>query len=136
MIYDAPRSRLIVHGGNDGGRALGDLWVYQLMTPVPIGEGVAGSDALGGGSGFALEGFVPNPAFTGAQVAFSLPDSRPAFLEVFDIAGRRVFSNRLAEPQPGRQVVHLKAGMLSPGLYLIRLSQGERVQVARGAVLH
>jgi hypothetical protein len=135
LIYDAPRSRLILHAGNNG-IPLADLWEFQVVPP-PIGAGAtADFEVQTSERGFALEGFAPNPVFTEARVAFSLPDSRPALLEVFDIAGRRVSSNRLVAPQAGRQVVRLGAGVLSPGLYLIRLSQGERVVVARGAVLH
>jgi hypothetical protein len=83
----------------------------------------------------ALRGFQPNPSIGTPQVALVLAESAPASLEVFDVVGRRVASRAVGALGPGRHVIPLDAGArLTPGVYAIRLVQGERVLHARGVV--
>jgi hypothetical protein len=71
----------------------------------------------------ALEGTRPNPVEREFVVAFTLPAAAPATLEVFDLAGRSVFTRSLAGLPPGRHVLDLGATPRS-GLYFLRLRQG------------
>ena len=83
----------------------------------------------------ALRGFQPNPTVGIPTVAFVLAEAAPASLEVFDVAGRRVASRAVGALGPGRHVIPLDTGArLTPGVYAIRLTQGERVLHARGVV--
>ena len=85
---------------------------------------------------FALEGFRPNPARGTASVAFTLPASRRATLEVMDIGGRRVFRKRLDGLAAGWHTVRLDGSReLAPGLYLVRLAFDGHVLTARGVVV-
>jgi hypothetical protein len=84
----------------------------------------------------ALEGFRPNPASREAVVAFTLPESGSAVLELIDITGRRVFSREVGALGPGRHTVRIDdQAALAPGVYVIRLTQGGRVVQARGVVM-
>ena len=84
-----------------------------------------------------LEGAFPTPARGLLSVAFSLPGSEPATLELMDIAGRRVCSREVGALGPGRHVAVLDdVRTLAGGIYFIRLSQGGRQVVARAVVLH
>jgi hypothetical protein len=84
----------------------------------------------------ALEGFQPNPARSGANIAFTLPSSGRLQLEVVDVTGRRVFRKRLDDLGAGRHTVRLDAGRaLAPGVYLIRLTHGGRTITARGVIV-
>ncbi len=86
---------------------------------------------------FSLAGFTPNPAPAGsARVAFSLADRTPATIEVVDVTGRRVASERLEAPSPGAGSIAIapRAG-LAPGLYFVKLTQGGSTLVRRGSVM-
>ncbi len=85
---------------------------------------------------FALRGVRPNPAPSGAIVSFTLSDELPATLELFDIGGRRLWSRGVGELGRGEHEVRLRDGVRSPpGLYLVRLSQGERIATTRVAIV-
>ena len=83
---------------------------------------------------FALDPVRPNPSRGGAlTVHFSLPTDAPARLELLDVAGRRIASHDVGM---GQHTLDLGVGQhLAPGLYLVRLTQGTNVRVARVAVL-
>ncbi len=97
-----------------------------------LADPIATAPALAPRTAFALRGVQPNPAPAGATVTFALPDARPASLELFDVAGRRVWSREVGVLGAGEHVVPLRDGVASPpGLYLIRLRQGEQTATAR-----
>ncbi len=76
----------------------------------------------------------PNPARGALAVRFSLPDARPARLELLDLAGRRMRSFAVAGA--GTHTERLEAlGALAPGVYLLRLSQGGEARVTRVALI-
>jgi hypothetical protein len=83
-------------------------------------------------AGFALHGIRPNPSRGDVSVAFSLPASGRATLELYDVAGRRV-SRRDLDLAEGSHVVTLGPGTrLSPGVFIVRLEFGGQVRTARG----
>lgn len=83
----------------------------------------------------ALRGATPNPS-NGRHVVvrLTLPTATPARLELFDTAGRRVWSHTLAE-RAGEHSVVLGGTPLPAGLFHVRLAQGGRVVHTRIAVL-
>ena len=84
----------------------------------------------------ALEGFRPNPAVGPPAVAFTLPDASPARLELLDVSGRRLVGREGGALAPCRPLLRLDQGPpLAPGLYVLRLAQGGRLLIARGAVI-
>jgi len=93
-----------------------DTWV---LVPAAAGQ-------------LALARAWPNPARAGVSVPFVLPASAPVTLEPFDIAGRRVWSQRYDGPVPGPHSVALDAprGRRS-GVYLLRLTQAGRSRSTR-----
>ncbi len=71
----------------------------------------------------ALEAPRPNPAEGELVVSFSLPNSRPASLEVMDLTGRRVLWRDLGTAGPGRHVLRLDGAARWPaGVYVLRLT--------------
>jgi len=69
-------------------------------------------------------------------VDFSLASSRPATLEVLDVAGRRVMVREVGSLGAGPHSVDLEQGhALAAGLYLVRLEAGASSRTARVAVL-
>ncbi len=87
----------------------------------------------GGPSGLDLEAIAPNPSTgPGFNVTISLPDARPARLEVLDISGRLLDRKDLGDSGPGRhRTVRCENTRLAAGLYLVRLSQGSVARTAR-----
>jgi hypothetical protein len=84
----------------------------------------------------ALAGVRPNPATRALAVAFSLPDAAPARLEAFDLLGRRVAAREVGPLGGGSHEVRLGDGRaLAPGVYLLRLTRGDRVLRARAVIV-
>jgi hypothetical protein len=85
---------------------------------------------------FALEGVAPNPSSGGAiTVRLILPSAEPGTIDLVDVSGRRVASQRLAG-QAGRQTVTLAgSSQLAPGLYWIRLQHAGQERTARAVVI-
>jgi hypothetical protein len=99
---------------------------YGGSIPVDVGNGPA--------PGLALERVRPTPSRGVLGVDLSLPDARPARLELIDIAGRRVATRELAGRGPGRHHVELARG-LRAGVYLVRLVQGDLARTLKAVVL-
>lgn len=72
----------------------------------------------------ALEGARPNPAVGALWVAFTLPSNEQAQLELYDLAGRKLFAREIGARGAGRHVIRLDDGALAPGLYWAALTQG------------
>jgi hypothetical protein len=79
----------------------------------------------------SLAGLRPNPARAGFAVSFTLADGGPARLELFDLAGRRLRSLDVGSLGPGPHLLDLgRSGPLAPGIYVVRLAQGDRARRA------
>ena len=115
----------------------GERYAYRL------GYAAAGNEAFTAESWvevpalqLALEGLRPNPAVGELQVWFTLPDAKSATLELLDVSGRRVLAREVGALGAGRHTVRLDQGArVPPGLYWMRLRQGARTLLARGAVI-
>jgi len=109
-------------------------WLYSrdamryMSGTLAVGDGV---DAR-----LQLIGCTPNPEHGNLRVTFSLPDAKPARLELLDVAGRRIGGAELASFGAGRHTLDLaRGGMPAPGLYWVRLTHGEQSLVSRVAVV-
>jgi hypothetical protein len=86
---------------------------------------------------FALHGAWPNPASLrdGVFISLALPDTRPATLELLDVAGRQL-ARRQVEGAGEHLRVDLSAGLaLEPGIYLVRLTHGGGSLVRRVTIV-
>lgn len=77
---------------------------------------------------FGLAGARPNPARRqDLQVAFTLPESGPARLALYDAGGRRVAERDVGSLGPGDHVVQLDgARSVAAGVYWLHLTQGNQ----------
>ena len=83
-----------------------------------------------------LQGVRPNPGRGDLAVSFSLPNAAPATLEVFEVTGRRVFMQEVGSMGAGGHLVSIgRAPWLQSGVYLLRLSQGDRFLTTRVTLL-
>jgi hypothetical protein len=85
---------------------------------------------------FALRGLVPHPANgTDVHVAFSLPTSGPARIELLDIAGRLIERHDETALEAGEHRLRPFGRAIPPGVYWLRLSQGAHTATARAVVI-
>lgn len=84
-----------------------------------------------------LAGVWPNPAHGNRlNVDFTLASAGRAGLQLFDVTGRQVSGRDVGDLGPGRHQVDLADGArLRPGVYLVRLTQGQQTLVARVVVV-
>lgn len=87
-------------------------------------------------SELVLHGLRPNPSGARGSVAFSLPDGHPARVELFDVRGRRLMDRQVGPLGAGTHVLPLEMGArFPPGIYLIRLTRGNRTLTAHGVMV-
>ena len=107
-----------------------DIGAHEFVVGVPAGVEVPA------GLEFALEGLQPNPAVGELNVAFTLPQALPATVTLLDVSGRELAVREVGDLGPGRHLVRLdEATRTPPGIYWLRLTQGERSLVRRGVVV-
>ena len=101
----------------------GETWMTVSSTP-PTVPGVPMALTLGP--------ITPNPMSGRFRVSFTLPSSAPASVDLVDLAGRRLLAREVGALGPGPHQVELgDASAFQPGLYFLRLKQGDRSEVAR-----
>jgi hypothetical protein len=85
----------------------------------------------------AMRGVSPNPSTDGRlRAEFTLHDGSPARLELIDVAGRVLSSRQVGALGPGTHVLDLSEGAaVQPGIYFLRLTQGQHEVRARAAVV-
>jgi len=83
----------------------------------------------------AIAGLRPNPSLGMPVVAFTLPERAATRVEVYDVAGRRVYESDLGVLAPGPHLQTLEPdGALRSGVYVFRLTSGGRSVSVRGVI--
>lgn len=78
----------------------------------------------------------PNPTQGGLRVTFALPQHRPAALELFDVAGRRLDLWDVGPMGAGVHSLDLDEGRrLKAGIYFVTLTDGRQQRTIRAVVL-
>ncbi len=116
----------------------GDISIYD--PGLTAAQGGSGEDRGPSGSRrvFEMRSVTPNPVKAGASLAvwFQLPRDEPGRLEVIDLTGRRVSTTEVAPTGSGlRSAKVVLQRSLTPGVYLIRLSQRELATTAKFALI-
>ncbi len=131
------------HAVTPGGR-----YGYQLVVSSPRGEVFGGEVWVdvpttatdvppGGARAFGLDPVRPNPVAGRLAVSFALASAASARLELVDVSGRRVRSEEVGRLGAGAHRLDLgDVSSLAPGLYFLRLAQGERRATTRVVVGH
>jgi hypothetical protein len=91
---------------------------------------------VSGRAAFALLGARPNPSRGMLSIAFSLPRASAARIENLDAAGRLLDEREVGSLGPGEHVVPFEGSRVwRPGVFLVRLIQGDRMQTQRVALM-
>lgn len=72
----------------------------------------------------------PNPATNQTQIAFDLQEAGPVDLRVFSPTGQEVLSLPQEQRARGRHVINANLETLAPGIYYVRLVQGDEERVS------
>ncbi len=103
---------------------------YRLAWSDPVRGALTAGEAwldIPQALAFALHGARPNPTRGALTVAFQLAREGDVRLELLDIAGRRALEHRASGLAPGNHTLTLaRPGEVAPGMYVLRLHQGER----------
>jgi len=116
----------------------GRRYGYRLAFPDEAGEGHTETSwvEVPERAPFALLGARPNPARGVLSLAFSLPRTDPAQIEVLDLAGRRLAVRDVGAMGAGEHRVAFEgSARWRSGIYLVRLTQGGRTEVQRVALV-
>jgi hypothetical protein len=117
-------------------------WVESPAESAPPEEKREGQDgaepvaldATRQGLRFALHPIHPNPSLQPLYVSFVLATSEVSVLQIYDVRGRMRFMRSVGQLGPGRHRV--RAGeRLGPGVYWIRLRQGDRSASTKVTIL-
>ncbi len=134
IASDGASGAIVVWGDSRSGNQ--DIYAQNVKANGELG-GYPGADVPTATASltFALDPVRPNPSRGGAlTVHFSLPIDAPARVDLLDVAGRRIASHEVGI---GQHTLDLGVGQhLTPGLYLVRLTQGANTRTTRVAVLN
>jgi hypothetical protein len=81
-----------------------------------------------------LLSIYPNPFHVSATVIFYLESEQAVTLEVFDAFGNQVLKNRFYKFSRGLNEFILNRENWQPGVYFIKISYGNRIQVGKGMI--
>jgi hypothetical protein len=116
----------------------GETYGYRLSvsidgdTPQILGQT---SVYVPTGLSLALEGARPNPAPGTVNVFFTLPDNRPAHIELLDITGRKVAGMDVGGSAGPQNVDVTQGRRMRAGMYVIRLTHADQTLTRRVAVV-
>lgn len=118
--------------------AAGSRYAYRLELRQGSDTWLTGETWLDVPAGARLEitRISPNPVSRDLEVAFSLPSSGSARLELYDVAGRLRAAREVGDLGPGPHRVRLAVeGALAAGIYTVRLVQGARHESVPAAIV-
>lgn len=104
------------------GVSLGNLAVYN---PDGVDLTVINEQLT---SDFSL---FPNPAADLSNLEFELQNNETILFETFDLSGRKILTDVTRHFQAGNNRYSFQTSVLNPGIYLLKLSAGERSSVVK-----
>ncbi len=102
--------------------------VYYKMTITSVDNEQIPRD-------YSLSQNYPNPFNPTTTITFTLPESAPAHLQVFDLNGKLVAELLNRELDSGRYKVSFDASHLGSGIYVYRLTAGKFIQSLKMTLL-
>lgn len=121
---------------DDASLDAGERRGYRLRRRGAGGDVVAGEVWLepAASGALALSAPAPNPARGAFTLAFTLPLSGPATVELYDVGGRLVERHAIGAAAAGRHVLRVGERVDHAGVYFARLTQGGRESRVRVVV--
>lgn len=86
-------------------------------------------------SGFGIQRVYPNPFNSAARIRFAMDRAADTRLTVLDSTGREVQRRNLGRSEPGSHEITIEAGGLPSGMYIGRVTAGNRSSFCRMAII-
>ncbi|MDB4649191.1 PKD domain-containing protein [Crocinitomicaceae bacterium] len=83
------------------------------------------------GSGFALVSVYPNPTDEDITISILLSETSNIYVELFDQTGRKVYKNKNIDLENGIHNFYLPLSLYDKGIYLMKISDGNKTEVKR-----
>ncbi len=103
---------------------------YKILRPLDIFTGVRETPSL-----FTIASLAPNPAGDWVRVDYSLGRDSRVDVEVFDVAGRRVWSRPSTDIKAGARVENIDTRSFAAGVYFLRLKSIDGVATRKFVVV-
>jgi hypothetical protein len=135
VAFDEEHRRAFILGGYPVSeiRELRDFWILSLDESSTLD---APADPPATAPRFGLDSPRPNPAHGRVTLSFAVEGTSDGGIEVFDVAGRRLWSESWKAGRPGSRTTELReAARWAPGVYLVRLREGGRTATQRIAIV-
>jgi hypothetical protein len=84
---------------------------------------------------YSLRDIYPNPFNSECKIRFAVPERARVVIDIFDILGRKVTRLTDEEFDPGEHSVTFRAGDLSSGTYMLKMSAGSYRQIKPFVIL-
>ncbi|MEL6615973.1 MAG: T9SS type A sorting domain-containing protein, partial [Bacteroidota bacterium] len=84
---------------------------------------------------FGMADIAPNPTRGEARVSFTLAEAAETTVAVYDVQGREVVRLLEGRREAGRHAVTWATQSVAPGVYVVRLASGDRVETRRAVVI-
>ncbi len=84
---------------------------------------------------FGIQGVYPNPFNSTARIRCATDRAADTQLSVFDSTGREVLRRNIGRPVPGSHEITIEAGGLPSGMYIGRVTAGNRSSFCRMALI-
>ncbi len=100
--------------------------IYQIWTvPIDIGTFLVKENHLNSPEDIVIKKCYPNPFNNSIKISYSVNQSRYYFIEVFDIAGKKIDVITEGFITPGNYNVYWNAQDFPSGIYFLRISSSE-----------
>jgi len=129
--FITPEGARVAVAQDDPDYSEGAARVASIGYPVRLGASGVGPGTGGVPIRTALLQNYPNPFNPATTISFSVAETGPVRLEVFDLLGRRVSVLLDRVMPPGTHVVPFDAAALAAGMYAYRLTTADRVLVKK-----
>ncbi len=100
------------------------IWKDESSFQAPNGINDPGSIPSAAASKLDIKIF-PNPITAEAGTTFTLARAGDATLEIYDLQGRRVFSQVYRQLARGENTIRFDAGQLTPGTYILSVTSAD-----------
>ncbi len=112
---------------------------YSLLVneiPITMNVGLVGiENETSLPQAFALHPIYPNPFNAEATIAYSLAQTGPTSIEVYNLMGQKVADLFRGIQTVGEHSLNWQAGQYASGIYLVKLTSGQQTRTTRVTLL-
>jgi hypothetical protein len=135
---DSPSPIVVADFDIDGDLDLAFPHLNQLSISICMNRTIhlgIGADPIIPPDTYCLQQNYPNPFNAQTTIGYSVPEQAHVFIDIFDLLGRKVETLNQGMQAAGQYRVIWDASMFSSGMYLYRITAGEKALTGRMLLL-